>query len=113
MTRSNNEPIAIPDLAVLGGPLDYVREMLIDTVRGSLLARNGRSMRVGECLFLGEKRSCSGHHCTARRRAQTIVAHVAAVKAARTGIALCRAQVAVFQRRNAAEERRRQGGPSC
>src|SRR5262245_15162754 len=63
------------------------------------LARNGRSMRAGECLFLGEKRSCSGHHCT-RRRAQAIVAHVAAVKAARTGIALCRAQVAVFQRRN-------------
>jgi hypothetical protein len=27
-----------------------------------LLARNGRSMRAGECLFLGEKRSCSGHH---------------------------------------------------
>src|SRR5437870_9084079 len=63
--------------------------------RPALLARNGRSMRAGECLFLGEKRSCSGHHCTARRRAQAIVAHVAAVKAARTGIALCRAQVAV------------------
>jgi hypothetical protein len=81
--------------------------------RPALLARNGRSMRAGECLFLGEKRSCSGHHCTARRRAQAIVAHVAAVKAARTGIALCRAQVAIFQRRNAAKERRRQGGPSC
>src|SRR5262249_7805862 len=27
------------------------------------LARNGRSMRGGECLFMGEKRSCSGHHC--------------------------------------------------
>jgi hypothetical protein len=42
----------------------------------------------------------------------TIVAHVAAVKAAGTGIALCRAQVTVFQRRNAAQERRQQGEPS-
>jgi len=25
------------------------------------LARNGHSMRAGECLFLGEKRACSGH----------------------------------------------------
>ena len=23
------------------------------------MARNGRSMRAGECLFMGEKRSCS------------------------------------------------------
>ena len=29
--------------------------------RFSALARNGRSMRADECLFLVEKRSCSGH----------------------------------------------------
>src|SRR5262245_10113176 len=28
-----------------------------------LLSRNGRSMCADECLFLVEKRSCSGHHC--------------------------------------------------
>jgi hypothetical protein len=27
-----------------------------------VLARNGRSMCAGECLFLVEKRSCNGHH---------------------------------------------------
>jgi hypothetical protein len=34
------------------------------------------------------------------------------LKAAGTGIALCRALVTVFQRRNAAKEQRQQGGPS-
>jgi putative tryptophan/tyrosine transport system substrate-binding protein len=27
-----------------------------------IVARTARSMRADECLFLGEKRSCSGHH---------------------------------------------------
>jgi hypothetical protein len=34
--------------------------------RCRLVARNGPSMRADECLFLGEKRSCSGHHCNDR-----------------------------------------------
>jgi hypothetical protein len=55
--------------------------------------------------------SCRGARAAPRRA--TIVTHVAAVKAAGVGIALCRTQVTVFQRRNAAKERRQQGGLSC
>src|SRR5215471_4148984 len=38
-------------------PLGYP----IAALRGRLLARNGRSMRADECLFLVEERSYSGH----------------------------------------------------
>jgi hypothetical protein len=50
----------------------------------------------------------SNRGARAAPRRATIVTHVAAVKAAGAGIALCRAQVTVFQRRNAAKERRQQ-----
>src|SRR5262245_57945305 len=39
------------------------KSILYRTAGPYILARNGRSMRAGECLFIGEKRSCSGHHC--------------------------------------------------
>src|SRR5262249_15772969 len=38
------------------------KSILYRTAGPYIMARNGRSMRADECLFLGEKRSCSGHH---------------------------------------------------
>src|SRR5215467_14846627 len=53
-----------PSTAMLLARTDEVldRQCILLQCMSRLMARNGRSMHADGCLFLVEKRSCSGHH---------------------------------------------------